>query len=46
MSKQKDRQGFAYHRLRSKGTSMTRADHLKIAADSVRVFDDYPNVTT
>jgi hypothetical protein len=38
-SKEEDRYGFAYHRLRPVGAPMTRADHLKIAADVLRMFD-------
>ena len=32
----KDRYGFVYHRLKP---TMTRADHLKIAAHAVAAFD-------
>jgi hypothetical protein len=42
--KQKDRYGFAYHRLKPADAPMSRADHLQIAADAVRMFDEYlPN---
>ncbi len=38
-SAQKDEHGFADHRLKPEGAAMTRADHLKIAAEAVREFD-------
>ena len=39
-SVERDQYGFAYHRLKP---ARTRADHLKIAADAVRMFDSYKN---
>ena len=39
MSKEKDRYGFACHRLRPANAPMTRADHLKIAAEAIKMFN-------
>jgi hypothetical protein len=37
-SVERDRYGFAYHRLKP---AMTRADHLQIASDAVKRFDNH-----
>jgi hypothetical protein len=43
-SVERDRYGFAYHRLKPEG--MTRADHLKIARDAVAMFEHYKSQPT